>query len=504
MVRRQQALLGGFAAALLASVLIAPWQVAAQSNERSITLYNIHTKETVTAVFKRNGKFVEAGLEKLNQAMRDHRRNEATKMDPELIDLLWQVHNELGSREPIHLISGFRSRATNDQLRKTNGGQASESRHILGKAADVHFPDVPVKKLRYSGLIQERGGVGYYPTSAIPFVHLDTDRVRSWPRLPRHELALLFPSGSTQHAPAEGGPLTSEDVRVAKSRYGELAQQIAAFHVERRNGGAAVAVADVRPALNPTGVTPAFVALPKRSAQPVLLPNPQIASQPNSQPSLQEAPRQVARLHPTMLPGPQPMPSASDRAKLFELASLASAPQLVVGPQPARRPTPKPQVLEGSAGGLPVPVDPIAEQLAREPSRQVAALTPPRSLGETLIDAGRFGWGSWIPAPAYDEEHPEELSYRPFPILPYLTDAASQPLMHELVAHDVSQTVELLDQPDTAATLRFRPGQQAATRLWELHFTGPALGIDKLRDSEAPEVKLGGGLKSRAVKTVGR
>ena len=58
---------------------------------------------------------------------------------------------------------------------------------LNGKAIDVHFPDVPVKKLRYSALIRERGVVGYYPTSATPFVHLDTDRVRAWPRLPLHQ-----------------------------------------------------------------------------------------------------------------------------------------------------------------------------------------------------------------------------------------------------------------------------------------------------------------------------
>ena len=151
-------------------------------------------------------------------------------MDPELIDLLWEMHNELGSAEPIHIISGYRSRATNDMLRQTVGGQASESRHILGKAADVHFPDVPVKKLRYSALIRERGGVGYYPTSAIPFVHVDIDRVRAWPRLPRAELALLFPNGRTQHLPADGDPITKDDVREARAGNTELAAQIAEFH----------------------------------------------------------------------------------------------------------------------------------------------------------------------------------------------------------------------------------------------------------------------------------
>ena len=58
-----------------------------------------------------------------------------------------------------------------------------------------------MKQLRYSALIRERGGVGYYPTSAIPFVHVDTDRVRAWPRVPRIELALLFPKAAPSICP---------------------------------------------------------------------------------------------------------------------------------------------------------------------------------------------------------------------------------------------------------------------------------------------------------------
>ena len=202
---------------------------------RVIALYNIHTKETISVLYKKDGKYIDAGLEKASWALRDWRRNEATKMDPELIDLLWEMHAELGSKEPIHIISGFRSRSTNDMLRRTTGGQASESRHILGKAADVHFPDVPLRNLRYSALIRERGGVGYYPTSALPFVHVDTDRVRAWPRLPRYELALLFPQGRTQHMPAEGGPISREDVSIARSQHKELATQIAEYRTWRDN-----------------------------------------------------------------------------------------------------------------------------------------------------------------------------------------------------------------------------------------------------------------------------
>ena len=204
MKSRYAALIGAIVA--FASVLAAvPHRIAADS-QRTISFYNIHNQETLVSTYKKDGKYLPAEMEKINWILRDWRRNEATRMDPELIDLLWEVHSELGSREPIHIISGYRSRGTNDMLRKSVGGQAKESRHILGKAADVHFPDVPVKNLRYSALIREKGGVGYYPTSAIPFVHMDIDRVRAWPRLPRAELALLFPRGSSQHVPADGVP----------------------------------------------------------------------------------------------------------------------------------------------------------------------------------------------------------------------------------------------------------------------------------------------------------
>ena len=93
-------------------------------------------------------------------------------------------------------------------LRKQGGGQAKKSQHILGKAADITFPDVAVKTLRNSALVQEWGGVGYYPTSGVPFVHVDTGHVRMWPRIPRLELASLFPKGQTKYLPLDGKPIT--------------------------------------------------------------------------------------------------------------------------------------------------------------------------------------------------------------------------------------------------------------------------------------------------------
>ncbi len=492
MAARRRRLSAGCAAATLLAAIATPAWVAAQSGERSITIYNIHTKETVTAVYKRGGRFDATGLEQLNRVMRDHRRDESTRMDPELIDLLWQMHAELGSREPIHLISGYRSKASNELLRKTVGGQASESRHILGKAADVHFPDVPIRRLRYSALVHEKGGVGYYPTSALPFVHVDTDRVRSWPRLPRPELALLFPSGRSQHAPADGGPITPGDVQAAQVRNRDLAVQVAQFHTDR-GSMKAVAVAAAVPATRPERQPMATLSQPA----PGPAPNPVAPTQP---------PRLLAAALPPRPAMPPLAPSSGERARLTQMASLAAIPpQLIVGPMPARRPA-KPADMPSLTGDAPpqVPVEALASSAMAElveAVQQVAAVDSSAVPDAEPAETGRFGWGAWVAAAAYDDEHPEELSYRPFAIGPYLTETATEPLMSELVASDLARSIEILDQPDAIPPMRFRPGVMSARLLWSQQFTGTALAAQKLRPPETEGAVIPTGLANRSVRT---
>lgn len=471
LVSRKRSLLAGAAVAAVLAV-VGTVQVIAQSGERTISLYNIHTKETINVVYKKDGKYVDAGLTQVNHVMRDWRRNEEIKMEPALIDLLWEVHNELGSKQPIHIICGYRSRATNEMLRKTVGGQASESRHMLGKAADVHFPDVDMKKVRYAGLIHEKGGVGYYPTSAIPFVHLDTDRVRAWPRLPRYELALLFPSGMTKHAAADGGSITKDDVRVAQTKYRDLAVQVAAFHDQRQGGPNTLAIA---------AATPAPGGLASGSAS-------------GSAPKLVEAPAAVA-------PPRQKMAAvapAYDRVGLSELTEKVSAPQLLAPPVLARRPAAKTAALP-SLSGTPGPVPNVAPMPQPVEPRVAAVDSAVTSGSAQLNDAGRFASsGNWTAAPAYDEEHPDEMSYRPFPIGPLLTQSVTDPVMAEIIPHDVARTLDMLDQPGNLTPLRFRQGEQAAQLMWAQQFTGEAIGIAKL---EAAQKGTPAAFPTRAVRT---
>jgi hypothetical protein len=63
------------------------------------------------------------------------------------------------------------------------------------------------------------GGVGYYPTSGSPFVHLDTGSVRAWPRMTRAQLKEVFPDGKTMHLPTDGTPLSQEGYQVAMAEW---------------------------------------------------------------------------------------------------------------------------------------------------------------------------------------------------------------------------------------------------------------------------------------------
>ena len=63
-------------------------------------------------------------------------------MDPHLFDIIWEVYRESGSRQPIDILSGYRSPQTNAMLRRRSRQVAEHSQHMQGKAIDAHFVDV--------------------------------------------------------------------------------------------------------------------------------------------------------------------------------------------------------------------------------------------------------------------------------------------------------------------------------------------------------------------------
>ena len=203
----------------------------ASAETRSLKFYHLHTHEKAEIVYKRNGRYVPAGLKKIDYILRDWRRNEPVKMDPRLLDLVWEAYRATGSHEYIQVICGYRAPETNSMLRSRSRGVAQKSQHMLGKALDFYIPGVPLKKLRDIGLKMQGGGVGYYPTSGSPFVHMDVGNVRHWPGISRQELVRLFPNGKTLHVPSDGKPLPGYE------------QALAAYKARKSSGETAIALA---------------------------------------------------------------------------------------------------------------------------------------------------------------------------------------------------------------------------------------------------------------------
>jgi uncharacterized protein YcbK (DUF882 family) len=209
-------------AAIMALTMLLPpttVQVSAASGDRTLYLYHTHTKETGRFTYKRNGRFDEKVLKQLNVFLADWRTKEPTKMDPALFDLLWAVYQEVGGSQPISIVSSYRSPKTNAMLAKKSSGVADNSQHMRGKAMDFYIPGINLTKLREVAMRHQVGGVGYYPTSGSPFVHLDTGNVRAWPRMTRAQLKKVFPDGRTLHLPTDGKPLSNEGRRYAEAEW---------------------------------------------------------------------------------------------------------------------------------------------------------------------------------------------------------------------------------------------------------------------------------------------
>jgi uncharacterized protein YcbK (DUF882 family) len=179
----------------------------ALNETRTLSFHHTHSDEDLTVTFKRDGRYDEEALKQLNHYLRDWRTQDQTVMDRHLFDILWEVYRDVDGKKPIQIISSYRSPATNAMLRRRSSGVARFSQHMLGHAMDFFIPDVPLEQIRFAGLRLQRGGVGFYPTSGSPFVHLDTGSIRHWPRMTHDQLVRVFPDGRTVHVPSDGTPL---------------------------------------------------------------------------------------------------------------------------------------------------------------------------------------------------------------------------------------------------------------------------------------------------------
>lgn len=144
-----------------------------------LAFVNTHTGESLDVVYREHGHYLDDAIGEIDRVLRDHRNGEVFPIDRALLDQLDALGALLdaGTR-PFHVISGYRSPATNAMLAARSGGVATRSLHMSGRAIDIRLPGVPLAALHRAALGMRAGGVGFYPRSG--FVHVDTGRVRSW------------------------------------------------------------------------------------------------------------------------------------------------------------------------------------------------------------------------------------------------------------------------------------------------------------------------------------
>ncbi len=167
------------AAALMPSRLEA--STAAKLPERSLSFFHTHTGERLKVAYCCGGQYQPDRLQEVNHLLRDFRVNEIRAIEPKLLDLLYELGGTLGTDQPFHVISGYRSPRTNSLLRDRGGvrtGVASHSLHMVGQAIDIRVPGVRLDRLREAARSLKIGGVGFYPD--LDFVHVDVGRVRTW------------------------------------------------------------------------------------------------------------------------------------------------------------------------------------------------------------------------------------------------------------------------------------------------------------------------------------
>jgi len=500
----------GFSAALVLFGCDSLQNAVANGDTRTISFHHLHTGEDLTVTYKKNGRYDEAALKQINHIMRDWRRDEEVAMDPRLIDLVWDVRRDVGMKDAtVQIVCGYRAPGTNEMLRRRSrhSGVARFSQHTQGRAMDFYIPGAPLDELRAAGLRLQRGGVGFYPTSGSPFVHLDVGGIRHWPRMTHDQLVKVFPDGRTVHIPSDGKPLAGYELALAdiQRRGGEVAVASAQPDAPKRNffaklfgfgkdrdededrettqqqvAAAAPAPVKVAPVpVRPTPVTPetqkpmaaSLIPLPKTRTAPAA-PVQVAAAEPKAVPA--PRPAQTASIY-ALANGPRPpadipaaapaapdnifeargfwrgTPDPNDKVELASADSKTGSIGASYGPWPAPPERTAPQPGE-AAIGYAVPGDPKIVKQA-----PVGSLTSRPGGAETVAAKGVMPAAAAPAAPALPRSAPpvsqiDDPWLRAVAMTPSVSDALTVTIIGPL---DMRTLAPLMQRPDSAVVMAF-------------------------------------------------
>jgi uncharacterized protein YcbK (DUF882 family) len=469
----------------------------ANGDTRTISLHHIHTGEDLTVTFKRNGRYDDEALKQVNHVLRDWRRDEEITMDPRLLDVVWEVYRDVDAKGPIHVVCGYRAPATNAMLRRRSNGVAEHSQHMLGRAMDFFIPGVPLETQREAGLRLQRGGVGYYPSSGSPFIHLDVGSVRMWPRMSRAQLAKVFPDGRTVHVPTDGHPLPGYTLALADiEKRGSSAPSETSL-ASARDAGVNVDVASATTPRQRNLFSALFTSKDEADDNETAAAAPAPKQEPKPEPKSEKKtaqPKQAVAKVAESVPLPVARPAERIAAKVdpkpapaasFNLASAESRPVAptapradttgAVAPWPVKvadagGSVPAGLALAYSAQATPAPAAPVTRGLLPDTSARSAAAQPTR-----VADAGSEMAPVQTASAVAPTTHkaalpPDDLWLRALVLAPDLKNYLTATVLGQ---SDMRELLPLMEKPDAVVTMGF--GADPSLGLATDRFTGAAV-----------------------------
>ena len=101
----------GLCAGVAGTLIITRPAVAsiARPRARELSFDHLHTGEKLKLAYWENGSYVQDALKAVNHVLRDFRTGDVHRIDPKLLDLLYNIRTRLGTSRPFDVISGYRS-----------------------------------------------------------------------------------------------------------------------------------------------------------------------------------------------------------------------------------------------------------------------------------------------------------------------------------------------------------------------------------------------------------
>ena len=145
----------------------------------SLNLRNVNTSETYSYLIKSAFIDNEFNYDVLDYFFRDWRENKTIQMDRGVIKNFLKICESLlgADRElEVDITSGYRTKKTNEKLRRSSSKVAKNSMHLIGRAIDFKVRSRSIENLEMVAKKLTPGGLGVYSG----FVHIDTGPYRRW------------------------------------------------------------------------------------------------------------------------------------------------------------------------------------------------------------------------------------------------------------------------------------------------------------------------------------